>query len=165
MGIAGDLFWIAAGIIYVIYRGIKEEPEITIPILIIVPPFVGGIVLFGSITKWLMRQNIMVGAVFSLGVIGLCSYFLARFQYKERLKRQKRQSEYTERMNIVRSSLTEQDYEEYARNNAYRFYANMNPCSFMYWKNEPYYSRIKAAAVLQRSIDMREDEYQRKDAY
>ncbi len=158
MGIAGNMFWIMAGILYLIYRGIKEEPETTIPVLIIVPLIVGGIAGYGFLSNWLIEQNIIVGAIFSFGTLGTGIFFLARSQYKERLRQQKWLDEYNEWMNKVRSSLTEQDYEEYARKNAYRYYANMNPSSCMYWKKEPYYSKIKSAVELQRSIEMHKED-------
>ena len=60
-------------------------------------------------------------------------------------------------MNKVRASMTEKDYEDYARVHCRMYRANMDPNSVLYWKNEPYYSKIKFMAEIKRSCEMKQE--------
>ena len=66
--------------------------------------------------------------------------------------------EYEQWMRKVRATLTEKDYEDYARKNAWKYYANMNENSPLYWKKEPYYSKIVWAVEAAWSVEMRKSE-------
>ncbi len=158
MGIASGIFWIMAGVLYVLYRAFKEHPSETISGVIICAVLVGGIIGFTCLYRWMMDQNVLIGSIFAFGVLGIICAWFGRLQYKEKIERDKQRQEYENWMNKVRATMTEKDYENYAKVNCWRFNANMNPNSVLYWKKEPYYQKIKSMAELTRSIEMKKTE-------
>ena len=90
--------------------------------------------------------------------MGFIIYKVVKYQRRENEKTQKSLEEYEQWMRKVRATLTEKDYEDYARKNAWKYYANMNENSPLYWKKGPYYSKIVWAAEAARSVEMRKSE-------
>ena len=65
-------------------------------------------------------------------------------------------------MQQVRSTLTEQDYYNYARDNRWYYNVSMDENSCLYWKKEPYYTKICQAVEFKRSVEMKEAEKEQK---
>ena len=157
MGIASGVFWIVFGLLYILYKAFREHPSETASGVIAFVVIMGGIIGFTLLYRWMMDQNLVIGSIFAFGVLGTACVLVGRYQYKEHLKREKERAEYEAWMDEVRKTITEKDYEDYARTDGWRYYANMNPKSVMYWKNEPYFSKIKLMVEIKRSCEMRKE--------
>ena len=163
MGIASGIFWIMFGLIYIWYQAVKEHPSETITGTLLCILVVGGIILYTYTYRWLMEWNLWVGSIFAFCVLGFVCYKVIQSQIKERKKQEAIHEEYVAWMTKVRSTLTEQDYYNYAKDNWWFYNVSMDEKSCMYWKKEPYYTRICNALELKRSIEMkREEENQKK---
>ena len=154
MGIASGIFWIVFGLLYILYQAFKEHPSETISGVIVFFIIFGCIVGFTLTYRWLMDVNLVLGTVFVIGVIGFGCYKFAKFSHNETLKRQKIIAEYDAWMEEVRATMTEKDYEDYAREKGYLYNVSMNENSPLYWKKEPYYSKIKWGAENRRSGEL-----------
>ena len=164
MGIASGIFWIVFGLLYILYQAFKEHPSETAAGVVVCVVVVGGIVLFSVISNWLMKVCFPLGFIFTIGSITALLVWAGKQVHDNNVKEKKRHEAYLLRMEEVRKTLTEKDYEDYARKNGWRFYANMNPNSAMYWKKEPYYSKIKFMVELNRDCEMERERKEREAA-
>lgn len=78
MGLASAIIWIIIGIVYIIYKSIKDEPDKATPWLLACLTYIGGYCLFVWIFKSLMKTNMVLAIIFML--IGF--YVLIRLNIK-----------------------------------------------------------------------------------
>lgn len=77
MGIAAGLIWIAIGIGYIIFRGLREETANTLTILIVVAGVIAVGAVLGLITEWLNTLSPIGGGIFQLClIVGLYIWYL-----------------------------------------------------------------------------------------
>lgn len=162
MGIASGIFWIVFGLLFILYQAFKEHPTETVTGIVICAIIICALYLFYTIFDWLLDKNVFLAAVFFVAVFGTIAVKVGSSMVKDAREKEKRIKEYNAHMKKVRDTMTEADYEEYARRSCYRFGANMNKDSIFYWKNEPYFTKIAEAAEMCQSIKMSRLEAERE---
>lgn len=114
MAIASSIFWIIAGLLYILYRAYKEDAAQTMRFMVLLSIILGTIFGFLFLQKLMFEINFTVGAVFS--VIGICAligvplYFKCKFdKEQDDLARKNKEEQFATRRRYETHSHTEED--------------------------------------------------------
>lgn len=162
MGIAAGLIWIAIGIGYIIFRGLREETANTLTVLIVVAGVIAVGAALGLITEWLNTLSPIGGGIFQLClIVGLYTWYLIwlrRTKKKDEAKKQEMERQwalqrfYKEKAKEV---LTDEDYEAYAREHAKSLRVGFDERNlYTYWKAMYNYERVVNACALERGCEL-----------
>lgn len=166
MGIAAGLIWIAIGIGYIIFRGLREETANTLTVLIVVAGVIAVGAVLGLITEWLNTLSPIGGGIFQLClIVGLYTWYLIwlrRTKKKDEAERLERERQW-ELKSLYRKKakeiLTEEDYEAYAREHAKELHIGFDQRRLLtYWKEKENYERVVNACSFERGLQMMKEE-------
>lgn len=109
MGLASAIFWIVFGILYVVYRAFKEEPEQTVSGVVVCVGMVGGITLWCFLFNALLEayQTALAFLLIMVTFIPLMIWWIRMVQ-KKNAEDDKRHRDYERYLEI----LYDMDYSE-----------------------------------------------------
>lgn len=158
MALASSIFWIIAGALYILYRAFREYPSETVSGVLLFLVFLSGLLVYIFVGNWLLKVNIVLGAIVRIGVpIGLLIYGI-KTKFEEDEKIRKSAVEYKEKMHKVRATLTEEDYEKYVKKNWVALRVSIDKNAYNYWRKEPYYKHVRDCCECERSIELAKKE-------
>ena len=116
MLIAGGVFWIMFGILYVWYQALKADPENTIAGTIFGLIVVSAVIGFFFIFNWLIGLNVWVGMVFGIIGIGALIAFALHCAAEKERKKQATLDRHYEILDIVnQEEYTDEELWEYSK--------------------------------------------------
>lgn len=101
MGIASGIFWILAGLLYIWYRALKDNPSTTIAGTIICVAGVSVVIGFFLIFNWLLSVNSALGAIFGLGGIGAFVGWVIKVNHDKAVEEAKRKERFEKALQIA----------------------------------------------------------------
>lgn len=84
MVIAANIFWIVIGLIYILYKLFKENPEETSAVVAIFVIILVAFIVYNFLLEVLMKQSIVLGVVFGIACIALLLYAFFRVRKKHK---------------------------------------------------------------------------------
>ena len=118
MGIASGIFWILAGLLYIWYRALKDDPSTTIAGTIICVAGVSVVIGFFLILNWLLGVNITLGSIFGLAGIGAIIGWVIKVNHDKTVEEAKRKERFEEALQIAWDEPVDEaklkDFERYA---------------------------------------------------
>ena len=100
MGIAGAIFWILAGALYILYHGFKEHPNETASGVVLFLIIFGAMFGFMLTFQWITDQSIVGGAVFGIVGIGALVVWIVRSNIQARKDRMEAERKAAEHLRI-----------------------------------------------------------------
>lgn len=118
MGIASGIFWILAGLLYIWYRALKDDPSTTIAGTIICVAGVSVVIGFFLIFNWLLSVDITIGSIFALAGIGALVGWVIKVNYDKSVEDGKRKARFAQALQIAREEPIDEaklkDFERFA---------------------------------------------------
>ena len=115
MGLAGGLFWLAAGLLYIWYRAVKEDAEGTIASTILVILGVCGVAGIFLIYKWLGDLNIWAGFAWGIACIAAVLIWVVRVNVKENKRKARAEELKSQAWEIVKDlEFTDEEIRKHA---------------------------------------------------
>lgn len=164
MGLAGSIFWIVIGVLYIIYMLYKESPGETIACIIACVVILSFFLIIGALL------NSLTGWLLVLFVIVLCACFFLMAVYSVKLKadeldeRNKRRYEYEEAKRIVDAELRDhpEKLEEWIARQPDSILSPLSkhPGRGLYWKkqtNTIWYKNLLDRYVISRQCEIMRD--------